>query len=142
MIERGDLTRYTDRYLLEQILGAVDRIEANQTAQGIYIEGRFNTMSDAFDELSTEVQEDIRDDQARDARIAELEAANGQLTQTAQDAVDRANLSAQEKQELQTQLDEATQKVTEAVQQLRSSDYPNADAPPQARGQSGGREIK
>lgn len=142
MIERGDLSRYTDRYLLEQILGAVDRIEANQTAQGIFIEGRFNAMSDEISDLRAEVQEDIRDDAARDQIIADLRAANGELQQTAQDAIDRANLADSEKQALQAQLDEKVAAVQEQVELLRSSDFPNADTPSARGGQAKSREIK
>ena len=90
---------------------------------------RLDAMSNDFDDLRAEVQEDIRDDAARDARIAELEAANGTLQTAAQEAIDRANLSEAEKAELQQKYDEAVAAVQDAVAQLRSSDYPNAPDP-------------
>lgn len=103
-----ELSWYSDRGLQEKIFRKLE------------------TMSDAFDDLAAEVQEDIKDDAARDQRIADLEAANAALSATAQAAVDQANLAEADKAALQSDLDAKTQAVADQVALLRSSDYPNA----------------
>jgi hypothetical protein len=133
MTERPPLNRYSDRGLLEEILEGVDRIEAQQQSSHTHINERFDQMSDAFEDLKSEVQEDIRDDSARDALIAQLQQAVNDQTAVAQEAIDRANLAEAEKQRLQDELDAKTQLVQEQVDALRGSDFPNADQPTAAK---------
>lgn len=87
------------------------------------------TMSDEFADLRAEVQEDIKDDAARDQRIAELEATNAALADQAQANLDRAGLADAEKAQAQADLDAAKSEARDAVAALRSSDYPNAAEP-------------
>jgi Skp family chaperone for outer membrane proteins len=128
MTDRPPLDRYSPEGLLAEILEAVDRIEAGQTALFLHFDGKLDDMSDEFADLKAEVQEDIRDDAARDQVIADLRAANENLATVAQEAVDAKNVSEQEKADLQQRLDTAKQEVADAVAALRSSDFPNAPA--------------
>lgn len=130
MTDRVPLNRYSDRGLLEEILEGVDKIAAQQKVDRKRIDERFNAMSDEFADLRNEVQEDIRDDAARDQVIADLRAANDNLAQVAQEAVDARDQSEAEKADLQQRLDAAKQEVADAVTALRSSDFPNAPEDP------------